>query len=69
MRLILNGSSFETQLESGSDLGSLLQILNILPETVVIELNHNLYKSEDFDTLRLCDGDLLEIIHFVGGGA
>ncbi len=35
---------------------------------VAVEHNGNLAPREQWSTLRLTDGDRLEIVHFVGGG-
>lgn len=46
----------------------LLFQLNLEPETVVIEKNKELISSTTFPTTTLNDQDVLELLHFVGGG-
>ncbi len=36
--------------------------------TFVVEHNKHIVLSEHFDTTILDDGDVLEVLHFVGGG-
>ena len=50
---------------------SLLELLNhrnIIPERVVLELNGEIIQPDAFETRLLNDGDVLEIVQFVGGG-
>ena len=37
--------------------------------TVVVELNEEIIKRENYDTTVLKDGDVVEILHFMGGGS
>lgn len=34
----------------------------------VVEINKDIILKEDYKSTMLCDGDAIEIIHFVGGG-
>ena len=35
---------------------------------IVIEKNMEIIHREDFDKVNIDDGDVIEILHFVGGG-
>jgi sulfur carrier protein len=50
------------------NLGELLARLDIRPQRVVVELNGDIYRrGEGLDT-PVKAGDVVEIVHFVGGG-
>ena len=46
----------------------LIESLKINKDRVVIELNKNILKKEQFDSTLLSENDELEIVTFVGGG-
>ncbi|QWV94087.1 sulfur carrier protein ThiS [Geomonas oryzisoli] len=43
--------------------------LGIDPRRVAVELNMDILPKAQYETTLLKDGDALEIVHFVGGGA
>jgi len=45
-----------------------LESLSIDPQRVAVELNLVILPKAEYGTSLLCDGDRLEIVHFVGGG-
>lgn len=49
-------------------LNELIESLNLAPERIAIELNHNVVRRIDWSATALKDGDRVEIVHFVGGG-
>jgi thiamine biosynthesis protein ThiS len=56
-------------LARSSTLASLLGSLRIDPRLVVVEHNRTILRDRDaYASLELADGDVLEIVHFVGGG-
>lgn len=65
MQLTINGQLRE--FESPLTISQLLQQLELEPQRVVIELNRNILTAEAHDT-ELHEGDILELIQFVGGG-
>lgn len=67
MKLIINGD--EREFESISTLSQLLSRLELKGDRVAIELNRDLIPRERWSSSQLNDGDKLEIVHFVGGGA
>jgi sulfur carrier protein len=46
----------------------LLEMLEIDPRRVAVELNLVILPKPDFEITTLQDGDRVEIVHFVGGG-
>lgn len=57
------------QVPEGVSLFELLQRLDVQPNRVVVEHNREIRRSEDFKATRVHDGDELELVYFVGGGA
>ena len=65
--LMVNGAPRE--LERNSTVAGLLGSLRIDPRLVVIEHNRTILRDRDaYASLSLNDGDVIEIVHFVGGG-
>ncbi|MBI2104335.1 MAG: sulfur carrier protein ThiS [Candidatus Omnitrophica bacterium] len=67
MRVQVNGEPRE--LADGLTAAQLLETLRIVPERVVVELNLQILKRAQLAETRLKDGDQVEIVQFVGGGA
>jgi len=66
MQLTLNGEPIE--LESGSTLRSLLEVLGRDARTVAVEHNGEIVRRDRFEAVRLQAGDRIEVVHFVQGG-
>lgn len=66
MKLKINGE--EREIADGLTVTALLEELNIRPARVVVERNREIVAREVYGITRLADGDMLEIVHFVGGG-
>lgn len=65
--LTVNGAPRE--LARNSTIASLLGSLKIDPRLVVIEHNRSILRDRDqYPSLGLASGDVVEIVHFVGGG-
>lgn len=45
-----------------------LQSKGVSPATVVVERNGEVPRREDWGNIELLNGDVLEIVRFVGGG-
>lgn len=67
MQLLINGEArdFDPPLR----LASLLEDLGMKPDRVAVELNRTIVPREKWAEISLSEGDRLEIVHFVGGGA
>ena len=65
--LTVNGAPRE--LAGNSTLAGLLGSLGIDPRLVVVEHNRSILRDrEAYRSLGLSSGDVIEIVHFVGGG-
>ena len=65
--VVVNGERRE--IAAGLSLAELLRDLELDPRMVVVELNRTILRDrESFDAHLLREGDLLELVHFVGGG-
>ena len=67
MKIQLNGQ--EREVEAPLSLSQLVQQLNMKEDRVAVELNRDIVPREDWPQTLLSEGDRLEIVHFVGGGA
>ena len=67
MELQLNGD--KRQVPAGTTVTQLLETLNIAPERVVVELNLKILKRAEHAGTLLQEGDVVEIVRFVGGGS
>lgn len=66
MQLQINGEP--VQAEDRINVSRLLSQLELNPQLVVVELNRRILTPEDFSETVLIQGDVLEIVQFVGGG-
>ncbi len=66
MRIVVNGQPRE--LPAGSTVVSLLDALGFDRHLVAVERNREVVTRALHATCALADGDVLEIVHFVGGG-
>ena len=67
MRVQVNGEPRE--LADGGTVSQLLEALQVPSERVVVELNLTILKRAEQAGTALKDGDQVEIVQFVGGGA
>jgi thiamine biosynthesis protein ThiS len=65
-KLTVNGD--DMPLGDLATVGDLLAALKIAPQRVVVELNGVIYRRGEGLNAGLSDGDVVEIVHFVGGG-
>ena len=63
---MLNGRA--RAITTGSTVSELIQHLELQDRLVVVERNGEIVDRGDFPSTILGDGDVLEIVHFVGGG-
>ncbi len=67
LALTVNGDP--RSVAAGTFLSDFLASLKLDPRLVVIEHNRTILRNrEAYASLVLVDGDVLEIVHFVGGG-
>jgi thiamine biosynthesis protein ThiS len=67
MQLTVNGKPRDV--ESGVTVLRFLEDHGVNPVLVAVEHNGDIVKRDRFGEVLLADGDRLEIIHMVGGGA
>lgn len=67
MRVQINGESRDVK--ENISIPELIASLNLKAETVAIELNHTVIRRAQWQSTVLKPDDIVEIVHFVGGGA
>ncbi|MEM5016669.1 sulfur carrier protein ThiS [Metabacillus indicus] len=67
MKIKLNGSTAELDPHIKT-MGDLLAFYQLSHKTVMIEHNETILDKKSYDSVILKDGDVLEMVHFVGGG-
>ncbi|MBR3117902.1 sulfur carrier protein ThiS [Oceanobacillus profundus] len=67
MKFQLNGKQVELP-EVVDSVGDLLAHYQLQSRIAVVEVNKEIVMKEEYETKRLFNGDVVEIIHFVGGG-
>jgi thiamine biosynthesis protein ThiS len=66
VKVKINGE--DQEIAAGLTLGTLLEQLQIRPARVVVERNREIVPRDAYGASELAEGDILEIVHFVGGG-
>ncbi len=66
LSLTLNGEPH--RIAEGSSVADLVQEIGLNPKKVAVERNLEIVPRSSLATVMLADGDILEIVHFVGGG-
>ena len=67
MLLHINGE--QRDFPDGLTVAVLVAQLGMKPDRVAVELNLEIVPRAQWDTTSLKNGDKLEVVHFVGGGA
>jgi len=65
MKIRLNGEEYETKADT---VGKLLDELKIFHKRVAVEVNLNVIKRNELKNFPIKEGDVVEIVNFVGGG-
>ncbi len=63
--IVLNGKENENY----KTLAELLEKNGYRREIIAVEINGVIIKKEDYDEIAIKDGDVIEIVHFMGGGS
>lgn len=66
MEITVNGE--KRRFESALTLTALIDVLGLDPRKLAVERNLEIVPKSKYAATALCDGDILEIVHFVGGG-
>ena len=56
------------QAANGKSVVDIINEMNIDKRTIAVELNEEIVSKADYDKTTLKDGDVLEVVSFVGGG-
>lgn len=56
------------QAANGKSVVDIINEMNIDIRTIAVELNEEIVSKADYDKTTLKDGDVLEVVSFVGGG-
>jgi thiamine biosynthesis protein ThiS len=67
MTIILNGEPKE--FPASLSVAALIEALGLTPERLAIEVNRRIVRRADWHSTTLAEGDKVEVVHFVGGGA
>ena len=62
----INGK--DRQVDRGHTMRSLLEALELQPGMVVVELNREILERDRLEEHGVSEGDVIELVHFVGGG-
>lgn len=66
MHIIVNGS--KENYPSDTDVSQLLDQLHLQDKRIALEVNRKIIPRGEYDQHILNDGDIVEIIHAIGGG-
>lgn len=66
MRIEVNGESIEVA--SGITVASLVELLGVGSGPVAVERNKEIVPRATHASTALCEGDVIEVVQFVGGG-
>ena len=73
MRITVNGKPLEIEVEpdglSGMPLPAFLQAYGIDPRLVAVAINGDVVPKAEYDAARVRNGDEVEVVRMVGGGA
>ena len=66
MQVTINGENRDVK--EGLTVLALLEDLELQPDAMVVQRNENVIERSDFATTQLEEGDVIELVRFVGGG-
>lgn len=66
MRVLLNGETRDFR--DGVTIHDLVVELGLTQRRIAVEVNRDILPRERYAQHRLSDGDVVEIVHFIGGG-
>jgi thiamine biosynthesis protein ThiS len=64
--IVLNGES--RTIENEVCLDRLLDLCLLPRQRIAVEINSSVVRRSDWPETKVVDGDVIEVIHFVGGG-
>lgn len=66
MEIILNGEKREVP--ENATAAQLIEILDLKGKRLAMEVNQEIVPRSTFEQHTLCQGDMVEIVHAIGGG-
>ena len=66
MKVVINGETKE--ISKQFSLLELLKEFSLPSERIAIELNREVVRKKDWESILVNEADKIEIVHFVGGG-
>jgi sulfur carrier protein len=66
MKVFINGETKE--ITGNLNLSELLEQFSLPSGRIAVELNREVVRKKDWETIEIKDADKIEIVHFVGGG-
>jgi len=66
MRVTINGKTEEV---SGSSVLEILKAKDVSPQMVTVELNSKMLERDELGSAVVKDGDAIELLFYMGGGA
>ena len=67
VKITVNGKPMDV--EPGLTIEGLLTLLNVKREFMAVALNRDVLTKSSYDTMKLSEGDKVEIVRPMGGGA
>jgi thiamine biosynthesis protein ThiS len=67
LKVLVNGE--EREVMEGATVADLIAALGLKAERVAVEMNRRIVRRFEWNSTKLAEGDKVEIVHFVGGGA
>jgi thiamine biosynthesis protein ThiS len=64
--ITLNGEP--RTIDAGLSVAALAEVIGLNPKKIAVERNLEIVPRSTLSSVILTDGDVLEIVHFVGGG-
>lgn len=67
MELVINGELIHVP-DHIRTIADLLVHFQLNQKIAIVEVNAHIIQKQEYETTALCNGDRVEIVHFVGGG-
>ena len=68
--MVITVGGNKKEVEDGPTVAKLIELENVeTPEYVTVSVNEEFIDQEDFETHALKEGDEIEFLYFMGGGA
>lgn len=58
----------DREIPRGISVEALIESFDLNPALVVVELNRDIVSKEEYAETPVSEGDVVELVHFVGGG-